>query len=244
MWMGWMGGWVNVAWVEILWAPALSGKKKGESNGPPPDGLACRACDLPATLPTTIDSAGGLRHRSWALSQWWGPFCSWCIKVKCLRWPWLNAKKLELHVDDQENKQEFKLYSWGFVSLREDGHVHISVDMLERRVQVLRRFLAMYHSCLPHVHVMPVDVYQRQHPQVNPINQGLPFLQLVLDGKFRLGLEVSAPTPQCFSTFRHSSVDPRIQIDDDGDISLLNVWAQGAVEVAVSTPSKKRRLRR
>lgn len=155
----------------------------------------CLICLQSPRNPSQIDLEQGKSRRPWGLRFGYGPLCLHCKKMTSIRYGFMHTPKLVSWLEGSErNKAEARVFALAWMSLREEGRVHITFAMLEARGNFIRQVLEMSSSLDVARHgmheYMLLSDYAAAHPQTNPVDDGMVFVQLRVAGQRGLGLQV------------------------------------------------------
>lgn len=204
-------------------------------------------------MPCTIDRDERRMNRKWALRNYWGPICWWCSRMQSTRYSYLNsAGFLKFLESAPEHKEEAALASLAYISLREEGKVHISAAMVDIRCGLLRRMATMVPQVLSesHYEVVPLQNFKDSASYGNPVERNLKIVQ-VRDGSDRR-LGVMTPCPRQDSAVSlglcaRACMSASVQTDAQEDADLLLKFIEAApvapkaTEVVSRSPMKKSR---
>jgi hypothetical protein len=118
-----------------LWqaSPAMGGKN-AKSKQPPVgwETKRCCCCGMTPMQPCSLDVALKRSLRKWSGTSFWGLLCWWCLRFVSTRYAWMNVTAVQKWLrDSPDNAREGRLGALAYVTLREEGKVHITVAMLE-----------------------------------------------------------------------------------------------------------------
>ena len=179
----------------------------------------CQGCDATVAEVTFWEKTVGMKHRLWGLKQFWGSLCGHCVKMSRVRYGWMTVKKIVSWLEHPSHKQEFKNYSICYVSIRAEGRIHITPEMLENRLAVMLRCMALLNGEVWH-HVMLLADHFKAHPNVDP--RSLQLVQMEVDGALRLGVRVLQPAPTTGVMVESTlDIDSRLRCTHEGDLEIL-----------------------
>lgn len=204
------------------------------------DGKACKICQKLKSEPSAMDKEAGRETQSWGLRKAYGELCAWCKKMVALRYSYMNQTRFLGWVDEHPtNLEESQMYALAYLSLREDGKVHVNTDLLEKRFSQLRQWLFQDIPCMrkaAFAATMPLGELARRFPDVNPIAKQWPIQTILSDGQYCLGVEVPMQKPET-AEFVSKSV-PMASLANSGvcttklsDIEALSRFALDATRV-------------
>lgn len=202
---------------------------------PPCDPLTkvCGGCDAPATLLTMMDEIAESSFRSWALANYWGALCLWCGRMMRVRYAFMKMPMLTKWLEQLENKAQFKACSVAYVSLREEGRIHLTADHIDRRVHMLRKYCHMMGESVDEMRFFQTVPISDCLKMANPVTLQLQLVQMSIDGRKRLGFKV--PTAKASKAL---ALPPNvvgcdgIATDEPADLELLQDFSVKAEGVA------------
>jgi hypothetical protein len=106
--------------------PDVSNKKVEKGICPGWEKKTCLGCCCGVTSLTLIEKASSSAHRLWGLSKFWGPFCAWCSKMARIRFGTMSMAQLAAYCNKPVAQHQVKMYSFSYVSLREEGRIQVS----------------------------------------------------------------------------------------------------------------------
>ena len=208
----------------------LASKEEGQD----PVDKVCIACRRHRAQRTPYELKQELPLLMWGLPKGWGDFCHWCGKAGKLRWGWWTRTSLGTFVEKSEtNRLEVMDYGIAMVTLRCEGRVQISLDVLETRKQTLAwGSMLKLHNEASIKEVWLLEEFHAAFPAVNPVEKSMEIVPINLGGVQRLGvaemMTLSNDPPLAWPG--NVNVDRRITCTHESDRSLLRVWASAAPE--------------
>ena len=141
---------------------------------------------------------------------------------------------------EDDNKQEARVNAWVYLSMRQEGRVQITAAMLKTRLQMLRQ------ACeeLPPIWgskceaTMLLQAFVAHKPEQNPVALNYAIVQLVVDGKKRLGVRWPFPISSDISPARApgACMSPYVVSEVEDDEVLLQELVRKA-ELAMVLPA-------
>lgn len=198
----------------------------------PLEDKTCIVCLHTAVEPSRTDLAAKKSLRTWGLRRFWGPFCFLCKKAAQVKWSCWSAQRMIAWVQRSgSNRITASLYAYAYETLREEGRVQIPYDMLEARVCMLRRSAEDVPALLRSTFdvVATVSDFAKSEPESNPLQLGLPIVQMSVNGIRRLGLRMpSEPAADARSSSwapAGAVVGPYVVSDEPVDYDLMRSFA-------------------
>ena len=117
--------------------------------GPGDDGIIdqgqkqCIICLHSPDQPSSLDND---KKRKWARKHDYGPFCWWCLRGLMIFLAHIGqARSILKHVNQSpEHWLEAAEASYAYMTLREEGNVQVTINMLRARINMLRRCLLQF----------------------------------------------------------------------------------------------------
>lgn len=201
----------------------------------------CAVCGMSPSQPMPADRVGGSERRPWALRHNWGPLCRWCKKASAIRWPFWNTPKfMQWLQSSPSSRTAAQEVFWGYYTLREEGKVHVTTAMLTARAEMIRRLAIQVPAMLSSTYTvaMPMDEYQVNFPDSNPIESGLPVVQLQIMGHRRLGIQVPCEAKPGAAlagiSCKQLAMHPSATSDRPEDLHILSTWCEAAAANAAA----------
>jgi hypothetical protein len=175
----------------------------------------CPCCQHSPLEPTPLDIVDqdiGRRLRKWGQRLFTGSVCWWCQRMCVVKFAHLQAMQFKVHLESGEDKRcEAAFYAFCFLSLRIEGKVHVTLELLEQRAELLKQAIDVVPALLSESKkamdaIVLMAAWCASNPDVNPVAMNYPPVQLLLDGQARLGLRVPFPLPQQGGAFRCSGI--------------------------------------
>jgi hypothetical protein len=183
----------------------------------------CPCCSNTPLMPSLLDT-GALRK--WSGTKVQGTFCYWCRRYQATRHAIHNAATFKAELSaDPAMAFESKLGAYAYITLRLDGRIHISIEMLEQRVKVIKMGAGIIDEAASggFVQCILLEDLRRLHPEINPIAKQMPILQFFVGGRRRLG--VRAPCPRRSDTLWQSALPNGVCMSSDVRTDLEADWA-------------------
>mmetsp|Transcript_14578 Transcript_14578/g.29533 ORF Transcript_14578/g.29533 Transcript_14578/m.29533 type:complete len:1421 (-) Transcript_14578:87-4349(-) len=204
----------------------------GKKNQPPPTGKVCDGCGAGVSDLTFHERNKGKEYRLWGLRNFWGPLCGWCAKMARVRYAHMSKAVLATYLANPENRPAFKIRSVAFVSIRQEGRQHISVEMLESRVAVIEQGakLARPDSFYSYTGLAEFMAALEKKDGFDP--RQLTMVQLHIDGKAAVGVRQLLPEVQDGDAIKTTlDMDPRIRTDRPEDLEALRLVEQAYADL-------------
>jgi hypothetical protein len=191
----------------------------------------CCGCDASVATLTFYEKSLGIKARLWFLKNFWGPLCAWCGRMARVRYGHLTLPAVYQFIQKPNAKAEFKNYSICYVSIRAEGRVQITVEMIENRLSVLQHCLALVDRPDTLHHYMLLDEFIARNPDANP--RHLTLVQMDVNRELRLGVRSLHPSPvadEGLGIQTTLEIDQRLRCSHVGDLALLKVLGAKALE--------------
>ena len=205
-----------------------------KEDGQDPADKVCIACLRHRAQRTPYEMKHGHPHLMWNLPKAWGDFCHWCGKGGKLRWGWMTRAQLAAFVEKSEaNRVEVRDYGIAMVTLKLEGRVQITLDILETRKQTLTwgSNLKLDNVCeLKEVSLL--EEFEAAFPGVNPVAMAMEIVPINIGGVQRLGVaKVMTPSDDPPLDWpRNVNLDRRLTCTHERDCTLLRMFASTAPE--------------
>jgi hypothetical protein len=183
-------------------------------------------------MPSLLDVG---KVRKWSGTKVQGAFCYWCRRYQAVRQAFLNSATFKSEIETNATMAaDSKIGAFAYITLRLDGRTHVTIDMLETRVKMLRLGAGIIQSSSASgfKQFILLDDLHRTHPQLNPVSMSKPILQLFVNGRRRLGVEMLCPRDA--STLWPSTLpcevvmSPDVRTEVESDWTLLISYTQEA----------------
>jgi hypothetical protein len=105
--------------------------------------------------------------------------------MSSLRYSYMNTGTFVKWVGETDaNLMDAKWYYIAFESLRGEGKVQITIEILEARAKMLRRILSEAPSILGKLfeEIFLLSEFAAGHPNLNPVDEGFPIEQMIIGG--------------------------------------------------------------
>jgi hypothetical protein len=168
-----------------------------------------------------------------------------------IKYGYLNAPQFVTWARKTDaNLHQASLASFAYISLRNEGKVQISFDSLEARLGLIRIIEASIGSggCEPGGHAILLTEWARANPGINPVQLGMAFITMVVDGAKRLGVwaapgdmdNIVASSPwAAANVVAHASV----RSEEPADMELVRGFMKKAPPVKhLTTPTKMKKV--
>ncbi len=128
-------------------------------------------------------------------------------------------------------EMDARIGSFAYVSLRVENRTQVNIEMLEARVSLLKQAGCIMQSISKDIHsqVVLLEDFVKLHPEQNPIHRKMPVIQVLANGRRRLGVQAICPRD---STMWPSTLPaevlmaPDVRTDVESDWQLLIVLVQ------------------
>lgn len=200
-----------------------------------PEDLAlkvCAGCDCPITTLTLMDTQSNQTYRSWALRNYWGALCAWCVKMAKIKHPLLKTPAVMRLIIDESQKVQFRLFCFAYVSLREEGKVQITINQLEQRARMLMDFLTTFGAgaeAKSHFEIVLAGGCIKSLSSPNPVELQCPLVQVRVGSVYRLGFKIPAPRPAAGLRLPANVLAVQgLLCDDDEDLQAIGLLSTRA----------------
>ena len=217
---------------------------------------SCVCCGQTPRQPSWCDVAEKRELRKWALPNWWGPLCWWCVRMAAVRFGYFNPNAFAKFVSESpEQRKEAALAALAYLTLRSDGRTHVKTEQIDDRTQMLRHLAVLLPDVMgmSNYETVPLAIFKKTGSESgvdNPIAKGYEIVQILLGGKRRLG--VRRPIPQSLSDrlvcngLEKCVIGKHVYSDVTADVALLEELASAveAPNMMLAAPPPKAKQRR
>jgi hypothetical protein len=183
----------------------------------------CAGCSCCVSDLTPMETKMGLKCRTWALPNWWGPFCRWCDSLRRIQYPYLKGPALAAYVAVPAQRSVFRLGSLAYISIRAEGRTQINVDMIQNRQAILHQLQSYVRPPATFKIVSLTDLMESL-PEIDP--RSIDLVQLEVAGRLVLGCRIAlSETSHGNPIETNFPIDVRLRTEKSEDYTFHSLLA-------------------